>query len=94
MPLISDYPSPIVGLAFFVQNQKPGSPAERHAFGQELFDAYNHHIVQAWSQITPPLEEPSNEARAIQATMAHNAAGTNKEQALAAVRAYQIIRGL
>jgi hypothetical protein len=90
----SDYPSDIVGLGFFVQNQQAGSTSARNAFGQELFDAYNQLIVDAWNQIAPPLAEPSNEARAMQAIMAHNAPGTNREQALAAVGAFQIIRGL
>jgi len=89
-----DYPTDIVGLGYFVQNQQAGSKAELDAFGQELFDAYNQFIVDAWGGITPPLAEPSNGARGVQAVMAHNAAGTNKEQALAAVKAYQIIRGL
>ena len=90
----SDYPSEIVGLGFFVQNQQAGSTGARTAFGQELFDAYNQLIVDAWSGITPPLDEPSNGARAVQAVMAHNAPGTNKEQALAAVMAFQTIRGV
>ena len=91
---MNDYPPAIIGLGFFLQNQTAGSSAQRAQFGQELFDAYNQHIVDAWSQIQPPLAEPSADARAIQAVMAHNAAGTTKEQALAAVQAFQIIRGL
>lgn len=91
----SDYPPTIVALGYYIQNQSAGSQQERDAFGDELFDAYDQHIIDAWAQIVPPLEEPSRHARALQAVMALNSAGGSvKAQAIAAVRAYQIIRGL
>ncbi len=93
--MASDYPPTIVALGYYIQNQSAGTKAERDAFSEELFDTYNQHIVDAWAQIRPPLGEPSRYARALQAVMALNSAGGSlKAQATAAVKAYQIIRGL
>jgi hypothetical protein len=90
----SDYPSKIVLVGFFVQERQAGSATERERFGQEIYDRYDHHIVAACAAATPPLEDPSPEARAIMAVMATRAKGSaRKKQAENAVEAYLIHRG-
>ena len=92
--MASDYPPSIVALGFYIQNQTAGTQPERDAFGEELFDAYDAHIVNAWARIQP-AEALSRHARALQAVMALNSAGGSlRAQALAAVRAFQVIRGV
>lgn len=91
---VSDYPSRIVLMGFFIQEQEAGSAAERETFGQEIFDRYNNHILAACAAATPPLDDPSPEARAIIAVMATKAkGGARKKQAEHAVEAYLIHRG-
>jgi hypothetical protein len=92
--MASDYPPTIVALGFYIQNQSAGTQKERDAFGEELFDAYDAHIVAAWARIAP-TETQSRHSRALQAVMALNSAGGSlRAQALAAVRAFQVIRGV
>lgn len=89
----SDYPSKLILLAFFVQEQEAGTREERDEFSQELFDAYDAHIVELCAAVMPPIE-PSAEARALMAIMALHAAGNRKKQAQKALEAYLIHRGL
>jgi hypothetical protein len=88
----SDYPSKLILLAFFVQEQEAGTRDLRDEFSQELFDAYDAHIVELCAAVTPPIE-PSEEARALMAIMAFHAPGNKKKQAQNAVEAYLIHRG-
>ena len=91
---VSDYPSKLVLVGFFIQEQKAGSTEQRERFGQEIFDRYDHHILAACAAATPPLDDPSPEARALMAVMATKAkGGTRKKQAENAVEAYLIHRG-
>jgi hypothetical protein len=91
---VSDYPSKLVLVGFFVQEQEAGSTEDRDAFSQEIFDRYDHHIVAACRAAEPPLPDPSAEARALMAIMAEHAkGGTPKRRAENAVEAYLIHRG-
>lgn len=89
----TDYPSKLILVAFFVQEQKAGTREERDELSQELFDAYDAQIVKLCSEATPPID-PSAEARAIMAIMAAHAKGNTKKQSQSAVEAYLIHRGL
>ena len=88
----SDYPSKIVLVGFFIQEQEAGTTEERAQFSQEIFDDYDDHIVEACAAATPPLD-PSAEARALMAIMALHAPGNKKKQAQNAVAAYLVHRG-
>jgi hypothetical protein len=88
----SDYPKKLILVAYFIQEQEAGTPDERDEFSQELFDAYDAHIVDLCAETTPPID-PSPEARALMAIMALHAEGNKKKQAQNAVKAYFIYRG-
>jgi len=89
----TDYPSKLILVAFFIQEQKAGTKDERDEFSQELFDTYDALITDLCNDATPPID-PSAEARALMAIMAFHAAPSNKKkQAEAAVGAYLIHRG-
>jgi hypothetical protein len=88
----TDYPSKLILVAFFIQEQEAGTREERDAFSQQLFDDYDEHIVELCALATPPID-PSPEARALMAIMALHAAGNRKRQAQRAVEAYLIHRG-
>jgi hypothetical protein len=88
----TDYPSKLILVAFFIQEQKAGTKDERDEFSQELFDTYDALITDLCDDATPPIE-PSAEARALMAIMAVHAPGSKKKQAEAAVGAYLIHRG-
>jgi len=91
---VSDYPSKIILVGYFIQEQEAGSVDERDEFSQEIFDRYNAHIEAACAAATPPLVAPSPEARALMAVMAEHAKGsTNKRRAENAVEGYLIHRG-
>jgi hypothetical protein len=91
---VSDYPSKIVLVGFFIQEQKAGDTADREEFSQEIFDRYDADIVAACKAAQPPLPDPSAEARALMAIMAEHAKGsTAKRRAENAVEAYLIHRG-
>jgi len=91
---VSDYPSKVVLLAYFIKEQEAGTVDERDKFGQELFDKFDEHIRAACTAAQPPLPEPSPEARALMAVMARHArGGTNERRAGNAVEAYLIHRG-
>jgi hypothetical protein len=89
----SDYPAKIVLVGYFIQEGEAGTADERAEFGQELFDRYDDHILDACAAAEPPLEDPSAEARALMAVMALHAKGNKKQQAQRAVEAYLIHRG-
>jgi hypothetical protein len=88
----SDYPGRTILLAFFIENQEAGTIAERTQFSNELFDAFDAHIVAACAAATPPLD-PTPRIRASIAVMAQHATGSNKTKAGRAVRAYLEFRG-
>jgi hypothetical protein len=88
----TDYPSKLILLAFFVQEQEAGTKEDRDEFSQELFDTYDELITDLCDEATPPIE-PSAEARALMAIMAFHAPGSAKKQAERAVGAYLIHRG-
>ena len=91
---VSDYPSKLVLVGFFIQEQKAGEAADRDEFSQEIFDRYDQDIVAACNAAEPPLTDPSAEARALMAIMAEHAKGsTAKRRAQNAVEAYLIHRG-
>jgi hypothetical protein len=88
----TDYPSKLILLAFFVQEQEAGTAGDRLEFSQELFDDYDATIVELCAQATPPID-PSADARGLMAIMASHAPGSKKKQAQHAVAAYLIHRG-
>ncbi|MDH4064263.1 MAG: hypothetical protein OEW19_07660 [Acidobacteriota bacterium] len=90
--MASDYPSRIVLLGFFVQNQTAGTPEQRETFSNDLFTRFDGHIVTACA--SGGLTDPSADARAIMAVMALNAPGASpKTRAGNAVKAYLAYRG-
>jgi len=90
----SDYPSKVILVGYFIQEQEAGTTEERDEFDQELFDKFDKHIKAACAAAQPPLEGPSPEARALMAVMAlHARGGTNERRAGNAVQAYLIHRG-
>jgi hypothetical protein len=88
----TDYPSKLILVAYFVQEQDAGTREERDALSQELFNAYDEIITELCAEAEPPIE-PSAEARALMAIMAKHAAGNKKKQAAHAVNAYLVHRG-
>lgn len=88
----TDYPSKLILVAFFVQEQQAGTREERDALSQELFDRYDAHITTMCAAAVPPID-PSAEARALMAIMANHAPGNKKKQAQNAVEAYLVHRG-
>lgn len=91
---ISDYPSKVILVGFFIQEQEAGTAEERDEFNQELFDKFDKHIKAACAAAQPPLEDPSPEARALMAVMAqHGPGGTSERRAKRAVEAYLVHRG-
>jgi hypothetical protein len=90
----SDYPSKVILVGYFIQEQEAGTTEERDEFNQELFDKFDKHIKASCAAADPPLEDPSPEARALMAVMAlHARGGTNERRAGNAVEAYLIHRG-
>jgi hypothetical protein len=91
---VSDYPSKVILVAYFIKEQKAGTVEERDELGQELFDRFDRHIRAACAAAEPPLPDPSAEARALMAVMARHAkGGTNERRAGNAVEAYLTHRG-
>ena len=91
---VSDYPSKVILVGYFFQEQEAGTSEQRDRFNQKLFDKYDAHIRAACAAAQPPLVDPSAEARALMAVMALRArGGTNERQAGNAVQAYLIHRG-
>jgi hypothetical protein len=89
----SDYPGRTVLVGYFIENQEAGTVAERQQFSNDLFDAFNAHIVTACAAATPPLD-PTPRIRASIALMAQHAKGSNnKIKAGRAVQAYLEFRG-
>ena len=92
--MASDYPGRTILVAFFIQEQEAGTPAEREQFSNDLFDAFDAHIVKAAAAATPPLD-PTPRIRASIALMAQHATGpNNKVKAVRATKAYLAFRGL
>ena len=92
--MASDYPGRIILVGYFVENQEAGTPDERKQFSNELFDAFDAHIVNACAAAVPPID-PSPRIRGSIAVMAQNANGANnKIKAGRAVKAYFEFRGL
>jgi hypothetical protein len=92
--MASDYPGRTVLVGYFMENQEAGSTAERQQFSNDLFDAFDAHIVTACGAATPPIQ-PTARIRASIALMAQHApGGNNKIKAVRAVRAYVEFRGL
>jgi hypothetical protein len=91
---VSDYPSKVILVGYFLKEQEAGSVEARGEFSQELFDKFDKHITAACEAAVPPLADPSPEARALMAVMARHAkGGTNERRAGNAVEAYLIHRG-
>jgi hypothetical protein len=92
--MASDYPGRTVLVGYFIENQEAGTVAERQQFSNDLFDAFDAHIVKACAAATPPLD-PTPRIRASIALMAQHATGANsKIRAGRAVQAYLEFRGL
>lgn len=92
--MASDYPGRTVLVGYFVENQEAGTAAERQQFSNDLFDAFDAHIVKACTAATPPID-PTPRIRASIAVMAQHAKGSNdKVKAGRAVQAYLEFRGL
>ena len=91
--MASDYPGRTVLVAFFVQNQRAGTAADRLQFSNDLFDAFDAHIVDACGEAQPPID-PTPRIRASIAVMAQHAVGSNRRiKARRAVQAYLEFRG-
>ena len=91
--MASDYPGRTVLVGYFIENGEAGSVAERQQFSNDLFDAFDAHIVKACAAATPPLD-PTPRIRASIALMAQHAAGSNnKVTAGRGVQAYLEVRG-
>ena len=90
----SDYPGRTMLVGFFVERQSAGTLEQRQAYSQELFDKFNHHIVEALEAADPAIEDPSARVRASIAVMAQNAPGSNNGvKARRAVKAYLDFKG-
>ena len=89
--MASDYPSKFIILGYFIDKQDAGTGEKRAKWSNDLFDRFDKHIVEACKGT--PVEDPSNEARAIMAIMALNAPGkqapTKAKHAAAAYVAYR-----
>ncbi len=91
---VSDYPSKVILVGYFIKEQEAGTAEERAELSQELFDKFDKHINAACAAAQPPLPNPSPEARALMAVMARHAkGGTNERRAGNAAAAYLIQRG-
>lgn len=91
--MASDYPGRTVLVGYFIENQEGGTAAERQQFSNDLFDAFDAHIVKACATATPPLD-PTPRVRASIALMAQHAKGATKRiMAGRAVQAYLEFRG-
>jgi hypothetical protein len=89
--MASDYPSKFIILGYFIDNQDAGTGEERATWANDLFDRFDKHIVEACKGT--PVEDPSDEARAIMAIMALNAPGSQApKKAKNAVAAYVAYR--
>lgn len=92
--MASDYPGRTVLIGFFIENAKAGSRADRQQFSDDLFDAFDSHIVAACAAVTPPIDA-SPRIRASLALMAQHAPGANNRiKAGRAVQAYVEFRGM
>ena len=90
--MASDYPSKIVLIGYFLDNQDAGSDAERLEWSDDTFDMYDSHIVAAFQKAGQG--DPSAEARAIMAVMAGRSPGAGAAtRAKHAVAAYLTYRG-
>ena len=90
--MASDYLSKYILIGYYRQNQEAGSPDERDAWSEAVFNRFDHHIVEACEAAGI---DPSEEARSIMAVLASMAPGTApKTKAGQAVRAYVEYRGL
>lgn len=89
--MAADYPSKLIILGYFIDNQVAGTGEERAAWADDLFERYDQHIVDACKGT--PAEDASAEARAIMAIMALNAPGSQPaKKAKNAVAAYVAYR--
>lgn len=89
--MASDYPSKLIILGYFIDNQDAGTGDARATWAEDLFERYDRHIVDACKGT--PAEDASAEARAIMAIMALNAPGSQAaKKAQNAVAAYVAYR--
>ena len=92
--MAADYPGRTVLVGYFIENQQSGSAADRQQFANDLFDAFDAHIVAGCAAATPPIN-PTPRIRASLALMAQHAKGSNnKIKAGRALQAYIAFRGL
>jgi hypothetical protein len=90
----SDYPGRTVLVGYFIENQEAGTAAKRQQFSNDLFEAFDAHIVKACASATPQID-PTPRIRASIALMAQHAKGSNnKIKSGRAVAAYLEFRGL
>lgn len=90
--MASDYLAKIVLIAYYQQNQEAGTREDRDTFSEDIFERYNHHIVEA-AQLANL--ETSDESRSIMAVLASMAPGASaRTKAGQAVKAYREYRGL
>jgi hypothetical protein len=89
--MASDYPSKFIILGYFIDKQDAGTGEKRTKWSDDLFDRFDKHIVAACKGT--PVENPSDEARAIMAIMALSAPGKpapkKAQNAVAAYVAYR-----
>jgi hypothetical protein len=89
----SDYPPELILIGYYIQNQDPGTTAQRSQFSQDLFDMFNGEIVTAAGGVAPPIGL-TPQLRASLAMMAAHAPGGISQQAQTAVAAYVAFRGV
>ena len=79
-------------IAKYAQDQKAGTREERDQFSQNMFDRFDHHIVEAATKAGLELSEESRSIMAVMASMAPG--GPPKAKAGNAVKAYLEYRGV
>jgi hypothetical protein len=79
-------------LGFYAQEQEAGTPEERDRFSQDVFDRFNHHIVEAAAKAGIELSLEARSIVAVLATMAPG--GAPKTKAGQAMKAYIEYRGV
>jgi hypothetical protein len=90
---MSDYPDDLILIGYFVQNQDPGTIADRDQFSQDLFDMFDAEIVAAAAGVAPPINL-TPDVRAMMALLAAHSPGGTVAQAHHAVAAYVAFRGV
>ena len=90
--MASDYLAKYVLIAYYAQNQEAGTRQEREEFSDDIFERFDHHIVDAARKAGLELSDESRTIMAVLASMAPG--GSPKSRAGNAVQAYLEYRGV